>query len=277
MTVFGMVSAVAGLIKIRYLVNKAMIDNMVLRTHYWLTLAILFVSCIIVTANNLIGYSIQCIHNRVNHPHVINTFCWITYSFTLPHEQDKTYHSYYEWVPFMLLTHGVMFYFPHWIWKNWEQGKLRMITEGLRGSLVGGKDERKGRQNMLLQYSIETMHLHNTYTFGYFLREVLNFVDVIINITMTDKFLGGTFMTYGTEVIRFSNKDQENRTDPMVSIFSRISKCTFTKFVPSGTIQKHGALCILVLNFLNEKIYIFLWFWLIIVAFLSGLAICYYY
>lgn len=55
MTVFGMVSAVAGLIKIRYLVDKAMIDNMVFRAHYRLTSAILFVCCIIVTANNLIG------------------------------------------------------------------------------------------------------------------------------------------------------------------------------------------------------------------------------
>lgn len=52
-----MVSAVAGLIKVRYLIDKAMIDNMVFRAHYRITSAILFVSCIIVTANNLIGKS----------------------------------------------------------------------------------------------------------------------------------------------------------------------------------------------------------------------------
>ncbi|XP_045475550.1 innexin inx3 [Harmonia axyridis] len=293
MTVFGMVSAVAGLIKIRYLVDKAMIDNMVFRAHYRLTSAILFVSCIIVTANNLIGYPIQCIHDRVNHPHVINTFCWITYTFTLPHEQgkivgsevahpglgnenqEKTYHSYYQWVPFVLFFQGVMFYVPHWIWKNWEQGKVRMITEGLRGSFVGNRDEREGRQNRLVQYLIETMHLHNNYAFGYFFCEILNFLNVIINIIMTDKFLGGAFLTYGTDVINFSNMDQENRTDPMVSIFPRVTKCTFTKFGPSGSIQKHDALCVLALNILNEKIYIFLWFWFIIIAILSGLAICY--
>lgn len=55
MTVFGMVSAVAGFIKVRYLIDKAMIDNMVFRAHYRVTSAILFLSCIIVTANNLIG------------------------------------------------------------------------------------------------------------------------------------------------------------------------------------------------------------------------------
>lgn len=50
-----MVSAVSGFIKIRYLLDKAVIDNMVFRCHYRITTAILFTCCIIVTANNLIG------------------------------------------------------------------------------------------------------------------------------------------------------------------------------------------------------------------------------
>lgn len=72
-----------------------------------------------------------------------------------------------------------MFYIPHWIWKNWEQGKIRMVTEGLRGSLVGEKQDREFRQNRLVQYLVETMHLHNTYAFGYFFCEALNFVNVV--------------------------------------------------------------------------------------------------
>jgi hypothetical protein len=74
-----------------------------------------------------------------------------------------------------------------------------------------------------------------------------------------DKFLGGSFLTYGSEVIKFSNMNQENRSDPMIEIFPRITKCTFHKYGSSGTIQKHDALCVLALNILNEKIYIFLW------------------
>lgn len=95
------------------------------------------------------------------------------------------------------------------------------------------------------------------------------------NIFMTDKFLGGAFLKYGTDVVAFSNMNQENRTDPMVAIFPRVTKCTFHKFGPTGSIQKHDALCILALNILNEKIYIFLWFWFIILAILSGLALVY--
>lgn len=55
MAVFGLVSAVAGFVKVRYLVDKAIIDNMVFRAHYRITCAILFACCIIVSANNLIG------------------------------------------------------------------------------------------------------------------------------------------------------------------------------------------------------------------------------
>jgi len=55
MAVFGLVSAVAGFVKVRYLIDKAIIDNMVFRMHYRMTSAILFLCCIIVTANNLIG------------------------------------------------------------------------------------------------------------------------------------------------------------------------------------------------------------------------------
>lgn len=96
-----------------------------------------------------------------------------------------------------------------------------------------------------------------------------------MNIFSTDKFLGGTFLDYGTDVISFSNMNQENRTDPMVAVFPRVTKCTFHKFGPSGSIQKHDALCVLALNILNEKIYIFLWFWFIILAILSGMALIY--
>lgn len=61
----------------------------------------------------------------------------------------------------------------------------------------------------------------------------------------------------------------------MIEVFPRVTKCTFHKFGASGTIQKLDALCVLALNILNEKIYIFLWFWFIILAIMSGLAMLY--
>lgn len=294
MAVFGMVSAVAGFVKVRYLIDKAIIDNIVFRCHYRLTTAIIFVCCIIVTANNLIGDPISCINEGAVPIHVINTFCWITYTFTIPGQQhkkigtevasyglgnefnqEKRYHSYYQWVPFMLFFQGLLFYFPHWIWKNWEENKIRMVTEGMRGVLTAPIEERRMRQNRIVEYLLISLKTHNGYSFGYFICELLNFINVVGNIFFVDKFLGGAFMTYGTDVIKFSNMNQETRFDPMIEIFPRLTKCTFHKFGPGGSPQKHDTLCVLALNILNEKIYIFLWFWFIILAVLSGLAILY--
>lgn len=61
----------------------------------------------------------------------------------------------------------------------------------------------------------------------------------------------------------------------MVAIFPRMTKCTFHKYGSSGSLQKHDALCVLALNILNEKIYIFLWFWLIVLAVMSGIVLLY--
>lgn len=294
MAVFGLVSAVAGFVKVRYLIDKAIIDNMVFRLHYRTTAAMLFLCCVVVSANNLIGDPINCItETGAVSGHVINTYCWITYTFTLPRnlakpvsthvahpglgidEGEKRYHTYYQWVPFMLFFQGILFYAPHWMWKQWEEGKIRIISEGMRGAMIESKPERQAKIERLVQYLVETMHLHNSYAAGYFFCEALNFLNTVGNIFFVDLFLGGAFLTYGTEVLTFSNMNQEQRTDPMIEVFPRVTKCTFHKYGPSGTIQKLDALCILALNILNEKIYIFLWFWFIILAIMSGAAMLY--
>ena len=76
-----------------------------------------------------------------------------------------------------------------------------------------------------------------------------------------DRFLDGTFFTFGIEVISFAMRDEEDRVDPVIYIFPRMTKCTFHKFGSSGNIESHDALCILPINIVNEKIYVFLWFW----------------
>ena len=92
-------------------------------------------------------------------------------------------------------------------------------------------------------------------------------------IMLMDRFFDGTFLTYGIEVISFAERDQEDRIDPMVYIFPRMTKCTFHKFGRSGEIEKHDAMCILPLNIVNEKIYIFLWFWFALLLVLTFLMV----
>lgn len=143
------------------------------------------------------GQPISCIADNSSIEPVINTYCWITYTFTLPGTQNKAigtqvahpglgidtgekrYHSYYQWVPFMLFFQGILFYLPHWMWKQWEEGKIGMISDGMRGTLVDTKADRQTRTTKLVQYVMDTLHLHNSYAAGYFFCEALNFVNVV--------------------------------------------------------------------------------------------------
>merc|ERR1719495_989367 len=90
-----------------------------------------------------------------------------------------------------------------------------------------------------------------------------------------DMFLGWEFSTYGMEVVSLMEDDQIGRIDPMARIFPKVTKCTMRKYGPTGTIQTHDAICILPINIINEKIYVMLWFWLLILAVLTVLSLVY--
>lgn len=92
---------------------------------------------------------------------------------------------------------------------------------------------------------------------------------------LMNRFFDGAFLMFGFEVIAFVNSDQEDRIDPMIQIFPRMTKCTFHKYGVSGELEKHDAMCILPLNVVNEKIYVFLWFWFIILMLLTSATVVY--
>lgn len=54
---------------------------------------------------------------------------------------------------------GLLFYLPHWVWKNWEEGKVRMISDGIRGTVASIADDKTNRQvrNNILLDACETV------------------------------------------------------------------------------------------------------------------------
>ena len=113
------------------------------------------------------------------------------------------------------------------------------------------------------------------FSLRYFFCDLLNLVNVFGQMYFVNMFLGGVFMTYGTDVLNFMNQEDEDRSDPMMEVFPRVTKCTFHKYGASGTIMKLDALCVLGLNIINEKIYITLWFWFVFLALATSLYTVY--
>jgi len=164
-----------------------------------------------------------------------------------------------------------MFYFPHWVWKQLEGGRLNNIIDGLHKADCEKSDEKIENLAKYMKERKSDQYEHKMWAAKLYFCEILNFVNIIFQICMTDRFLGYSFSEYGTEVLSWSNDEAEGRTDPMSRVFPRITKCKFQKFGPGGTIQLFDALCVLGMNIINEKVFIFLWFWFIIVAIITAL------
>ena len=86
------------------------------------------------------------------------------------------------------------------------------------------------------------------YAARFFLCELLALGNVVGQMFMLDKFFDGEFMNYGKldvqttmvtifdlcplvsqgfEVLEFLDRDDEDRVDPMIRIFPRVTKCKF--------------------------------------------------
>ena len=136
-----------------------------------------------------------------------------------------------------------------------------------------GSEDRDKKIEDLVKYMKERKkysYEHQLWAFKFYLCELLNFVNVIFQMCLTDKFLGYSFSEYGLDVLSWPDQDPELRMDPMSRVFPRITKCRFEKFGGSGTIQNFDALCVLGMNIINEKIFVFLWFWFIVLAIITG-------
>lgn len=99
-------------------------------------------------------------------------------------------------------------------------------------------------------------------------------------IFLLDIFLDGAFSKYGAAVAAFTHvarvpKDMTSfaSVNPMDQYFPKLTKCWIRDYGPSGTLQNKDRLCVLPLNIVNEKIFVILWFWLLILTFVSALAV----
>lgn len=92
-------------------------------------------------------------------------------------------------------------------------------------------DEEKGhKKRILIDYLYNHLTHHRLYALKYFLCEALCLVNVIGQMYFTDWFFDGEFLKYGIEVIKYCQRDQEDRVDPMIYVFPRMTKCTFHQF-----------------------------------------------
>lgn len=161
--------------------------------------------------------------------------------------------------------------------KDLEEEELQEEEELKEKKKEVDKETKEMRQMLrnIVMYLMKHRYRHQNYFYYFTMFEVINLINVIGQMFVVNSFLGGTFTSYGLDVLSYSQMDQDERVDPMVRIFPRMTKCTFHRFGSSGDVQRHDALCILPLNIINEKIYIIMWFWFVFLAAVTSLWLVY--
>ncbi|XP_031628467.1 innexin inx2-like [Contarinia nasturtii] len=269
--------------------SKVCVDNNIFRICTKLTFMILGIMVVLVSSKQFFGEPIHCIVDEIPQK-IIDSYCWFYSTYTLSNRMigisgrdmlqpgvssdsagfndTVKYHSYYQWVCFTLLFQAFCSYLPYYIWKSFENGRIKALSEELKQPFLEDEAKTK-RKAALIFYVKENLNNHSYYAYRFYLCELLNCAIAIGQIYLTNLFLGGAFLNYGIDVMR------QDAAEPMTRIFPKMTKCVFHKYGPSGSVQKFDGLCVLPVNVLNEKIYLFLWFWFFFISVLSILAVVY--
>ena len=135
-------------------------DNLTFRIFYKGSVLLHFFFIILIGAKQFFGDPIDChLRSKEVKREFFNTNCWIHGTFTrrqflVPEEdrrdvlnqgigianfnpggksdeEDKIYHTYYQWIPFVLFCYGTICYFPRFFWKKiWEKERMKKLCEG---------------------------------------------------------------------------------------------------------------------------------------------------
>lgn len=139
---------------------------------------------------------------------------------------------------------------------KYNQKKAEMRFSG--NYVLPSHDHIKGRISLIKNDFYKHIRVNKKFARGLMFCEILNMANLLVQIYMTDVFLGGQFYTLG---FKFMEDDFTGPMDALDTVFPKITKCDFYKYGQSGSIQRHDALCVMALNIIHEKIYVILWFW----------------
>jgi len=100
---------------------------------------------------------------------------------------------------------------------------------------VPSKKDRDDKIQQIRIGFINRLHLNRPWAYGLTLCEVMNFVNVIVQIFVTDWFLGGAFLGLGQLVTEPASKDKMN---PLDIVFPKVPFFIYVALVSHAYIVK---------------------------------------
>lgn len=185
---------------------------------------------------------------------------------------------YYQWVPYVLFLQAIFYLLPKLFWKvagsHWCQGTdiETAIIEAEKLRTLVGEDRASALTNLanFIRDILESKKRRSFFgsymaSVCYVITKWLEVINGFGQLYMLSCFVGEGDYLWGIHLL----KTVLNGTDdPNSGIFPRIVLCDVARFALANLHQEHMQ-CVLMLNFINEKIYTFLWFWIVFITFAS--------
>ena len=244
-----------------------------------------------------------------HHSHIkyANSYCWVRDTYYLPWEDRvprpaESQHSrvipYYQWVPFILLIQALAFYFPSIVWHGFNDKagvdadnilETAQTFQALNKSEIKDKTLKfiarqimrflKGRRVNVTSCSLDIKQLLSATVCvvcgryqGNYLITLYLFVKILFlansaaQIFFLNFVLGSEYHMYGIHFVRGMLFPEDWTL--VSAYFPRVTMCDF-QVRRLGNVHRYSVQCVLPINMFTEKIYLFLWFWMAIVALLT--------
>ncbi|XP_036354405.1 innexin unc-9 isoform X1 [Octopus sinensis] len=272
--------------------------------HLW-TVFLLVLFAIVVTTTQYVGDPIHCwapAEFPGHYVEYVKSYCWISNTYYISMNDiiptDITARSdaeitYYQWTPLILLFMAFLFKFPNIIWRllsSVSGVNLERVVDLAEQTQLGSPEDRQKTIEHIAFYMDRWLETYREYKMNYVVRmrqkmtkvcclmcskregtflvgfyvcvKALYAANVIGQFFLLNAFMSNQFSVYGYEVLEMVR----NKVPWKESVrFPRVTLCDF-EIRQLQNIQRFTVQCVLPVNLFNEKIFIFLWFWLVFIS-----------
>lgn len=205
--------------------------------------------------------------------------------------------KYYQWTPFILLFMALCFYFPRMLWRSLNNKSGLDIEKLVDAAMKQEQENQSEEREKTVDYIVDSIrvYIENRYTgfirpnshgktvpekLWYYItfwrhRHLSSFIFIlfttvkflfllnsVVQIFLLNTFLGNEYHLFGFEVVgkflRGLDWGESKR-------FPRVTLCDF-HIREIGIVHRYTVQCVLPINLFNEKIFLALWFWILILS-----------
>ncbi|CAF3036708.1 unnamed protein product [Rotaria socialis] len=272
-------------------------DDIIDRLNNRVTVLGLIMCVFIIGGGVLVGKPINCwtpAEFKGQHDGYANSICWLKGSYYLPTDEitipDRSkprsyFVSYYQWTAFILLGMAMFFLLPRYLWQAFTRQSGFNIKKVIK-NIKEQKEANKGvesAQKLLKTYldalnesngsiccGVSCPNFHVGYITAYLAIKVLYIINSITQFFLLNTFLAFNFTSFGPEGINKLLTEGDWFESPR---FPRVTMCDFMVRRLGSNQHWYSVQCNLPINMFNEKIFLAIWLWLIILTILNFLSI----